>query len=335
MSRGAAAERHRAVDEPHAEAPARRACGSAARAGRARACAHAPRRGAAVARALSADGTTIPGGPGAQSLTRSSADAGGAAPTTAWWGRCAASAQDRYTRAPKGLKLAFVSEGRGARLELRDGRVDLDLGVLDDSAPELGTQTLLRDRFVARCGLPPAGSAASSASAAHPVSAHRRLAARPLFRTLDRARCKAWAAPSGGRHRAFGHRGGGRGGGVGSCDHGAEPRGRDASRKSWGGCGYPLALPEIAISQTWHLRCDNDPGHRWLRAGGLAIVKEVSLAAASVPGAEASQITPPRRSEPSGNRSAKLICLQGCSLALPCWRLRRHLVSSGEPGPLL
>ena len=42
-------------------------------------------------------------------------------------------------RAPR-VHLAFVAEGDERPEELRDGRVDLDLGVIGDEAPELRTQ---------------------------------------------------------------------------------------------------------------------------------------------------------------------------------------------------
>lgn len=148
-----------------------------------------------------------------------------------------------HTRA-KGLTLAFVSEGEESPAELRDGRVDLDLGVLDDSAPELRTQTLLRDRFVAvvRVGHPLAGGIKRPAQLTQ--FQHIGVSRRGRFSgPLDRALQKLGPAPSGGRHGAFGHRRGGRGGRVGPRDHGAEPRRRDAPEEAaGGGCGCPPGL---------------------------------------------------------------------------------------------
>jgi len=45
-------------------------------------------------------------------------------------------------------RLRFVSEGDEDVASLRDGRVDVDVGVIDDSGPEIRVQTLFRDRYV-------------------------------------------------------------------------------------------------------------------------------------------------------------------------------------------
>lgn len=184
-----------------------------------------------------------------------------------------------HTRA-NGLMLAFVSEGEESPDELRDGRVDLDLGVLDDSAPELRTQTLLRDRFVAvvRAGHPLARGikrAAQLTQYEHIGVSRRGRFSGPLDRALQKLglrRQVVATVPSA----------------IAAVVAAAESDlvtsvpslvvGAFQKKLGVVALELPFALPEIAISQTWHPRCDSDPGHRWLRTCVAAIVKEVSLA---------------------------------------------------------
>lgn len=178
----------------------------------------------------------------------------------------------------KGLTLAFVSEGEESPAELRDGRVDLDLGVLDDSAPELRTQTLLRDRFVAvvRAGHPLAGGIKRPAQLTQfqhlGVSRRGRFAGpldhalqklglrRQVVATVPSALAAVVAAAESDLVTA-----------VPSLVLAAlQPKLAVVA------VDLPLALPELVISQTWHPRSDSDPAHRWLRACIAEIVKEAS-----------------------------------------------------------
>jgi DNA-binding transcriptional LysR family regulator len=179
-------------------------------------------------------------------------------------------------RAP-GISVAFVSEGDELPDELRDGRVDLDIGKRDNRASELRSQLLARDRTVAvvRRGHP-------LARRPHPVA---RLVRYP--------------------HVAISRRGK-RSGPIDTAlrEHGLE---RDVvatvpnlstaasvvagtdwvtamSRLaavalarflplSW--FELPFALPEIHVAQTWHPRLDRDAAHRVLREELAALVKEI------------------------------------------------------------
>src|SRR5690606_478167 len=42
--------------------------------------------------------------------------------------------------------------------------------------------------------------------------------------------------------------------------------------------GAPVALPSFTISQIWHERFDDDPGHRWLRDRLGAVGKALAAA---------------------------------------------------------
>jgi DNA-binding transcriptional LysR family regulator len=179
-------------------------------------------------------------------------------------------------RAP-GISLAFVSEGDELADELRDGRVDLDIGVRDDRAPELRSQLLARDHVVAvvRRG--------------HPLARRPHTPAR-LVRYP---------------HVAISRRGR-RAGPIDAAlrDHGLE---RDVvatvpnlstaasvvSGTDWVTAmsrlaatalarylplvwfELPLALPEITVAQTWHPRLDRDAAHRVLREELAALVKGI------------------------------------------------------------
>lgn len=181
----------------------------------------------------------------------------------------------------KGLTLAFVSEGQESPAELRDGRVDLDLGVLGDSAPELRTQALLRDRFVAvvRRGHPLAKGVHSAAQlTAYPhIGVSRRgrftgpldeaLRQRGLNRQVVATVPSATAAV------------------VAAAESDlltAVPRLVAQALQQLVAVvalELPFKLPEITIAQTWHPRSDADPAHRFLRACVAATVKEIGAAA--------------------------------------------------------
>lgn len=182
----------------------------------------------------------------------------------------------------KGLTLAFVSEGEESPAELRDGRVDLDLGVLGDSAPELRTQALLRDRFVAvvRAGHPLAlakGGLSPAQLTAYPhigvsrrgrftgpldQALRRRGLGRQVVATVPSATAAVVAAAESDLVTAV-------------------PRlVARALQKNLAVAilDLPLKLPEITVAQTWHPRSDTDPAHRFLRACIAATVKELGAA---------------------------------------------------------
>lgn len=180
-------------------------------------------------------------------------------------------------RAP-GLKLAFVSEGDESPAELREGRVDLDLGVLDDSAPELRTQALLRDRFVAvvRRGHPLAAGLQNLAHLTehlHIGVSRRGRFTGPLDDALQRhglRRQVIATVPSATAAVVA----------VAESDlMTAVPRllARVLQKTlAVVALEVPLELPALTISQTWHPRGDADPAHRWLRACVVAVLKEAS-----------------------------------------------------------
>ncbi|MFG3618489.1 LysR family transcriptional regulator [Nocardia sp. NPDC047654] len=180
----------------------------------------------------------------------------------------ATTAVDATAALAPGVVLRFVTEGSESVEALRDGSVDLDIGVGDAAAPDIRTAVLYRERMVGivradsplcrrrrptlrqLCGRP------------H-VSASRRGRARgPLDDALDAAGLQRHVAAvvptfavaallvSSSRY-------------VGLVPQRlAEQYGRTLGIR-W----FPLAadLPEVEVRLLWHARLDADPAQRWLR----------------------------------------------------------------------
>ncbi len=167
-----------------------------------------------------------------------------------------------------GVRLRFAPKPDKDVRALREGLIDLDVGVLGESGPEVRVQALYRDRFVgaARIGHPLLSDAAPTpqgyAACSHVVTSRRGRESGPVdvaLQELGLRRVIGVVVPS---FRAaleiaaesdlvallpasfFGRRDG-------------------ASRLQ---CfELPVAVPGITISQMWHPRVDRDPAHRWLR----------------------------------------------------------------------
>ena len=173
------------------------------------------------------------------------------------------------TEAP-GVRLCFVQKANKESTSLRDGTVDLEIGVVGKATgPEVRSQALFADRFI---GIVRIG---------HPLSQGEITLARYV----------------GGRHIGVSRRGRD----TGSIDEALKPFGleraiativgsfstalalarasdliasvpeRQTGNLRAGMHSFPLPIPtpEITISLLWHPRMDADPAHRWLR--GLAL----------------------------------------------------------------
>ncbi len=167
-----------------------------------------------------------------------------------------------------GVRLRFAPKPQKEAGSLREGAVDLDIGVLGTTAPELRTKLLFRDRFV------------GAARAGHPL----------LTGDITPERYAAC------RHVAASRRGAFRGPvddaleelGLGRIVVAVVPGFLDALRiarqsdlvalvprsclasldalsNSVRSFNLPVLTPEIAVSAMWHPRMDADPAHRWLR----------------------------------------------------------------------
>jgi DNA-binding transcriptional LysR family regulator len=151
---------------------------------------------------------------------------------------------------------------------LREGLIDLDIGVLGEQGPELRAKALFRDAFVgvARSGHPLLGAPVtpqSFAAARHVVATRRGKLAGPVDDALAALRLAreiavyvsnfpaviAVAAESdlvGLATRSYVEK-------------------RVAAQPGLASFPLPVATPEVTVSQIWHPRLDADPAHRWLR----------------------------------------------------------------------
>lgn len=165
-----------------------------------------------------------------------------------------------------GVRLRFVAKPDRESASLRDGRVDLETGVVGDmTGPEVRAQALFRDRFV---GIVRDGHALARGA----VTAARFAAGRHVLvsrRGLDRGivddalqvqgLTREVAAIVGGFSAAIAL--------VRATDliAAVPERHTAALRAGLHEFDLPVAIPEITVSLLWHPRLDADPAHRWLR----------------------------------------------------------------------
>jgi DNA-binding transcriptional LysR family regulator len=158
---------------------------------------------------------------------------------------------------------------------LRDGLVDIDIGVLGEQGPELKARALFRDGFVgvARAGHPllrePVITPAAFAAQGHVVATRRGVLTGPVDEALaglGLQRDIAVLVPNfpavltiaatsdliGLATRSY-----------------VEARLAAEGGPARGSFGLPVATPEITVSEIWHPRMDADSAHRWLR--GLVV----------------------------------------------------------------
>lgn len=173
----------------------------------------------------------------------------------------------RLAREAPGVRLWFVTKASRDSALLRDGSLDLDIGVMgQDTGPELRLQTLYRDRFVGvvRASHPLAKgrlTPARYAAAAHvAVSRRRDPGPAPVDRALGAL----------GLERAVATTVGGFGAALAlarASDLVATVPERHTAGLRAGLRTFPLpfAAPEVTVSMLWHPRLHADPAHAWLR----------------------------------------------------------------------
>ena len=169
-----------------------------------------------------------------------------------------------HAEAP-GIQLRFAAEGDEEVSALREGQVDLDIGVTNDDGPELIAQVLLQEHFVGVVGVDhdlctgPI-TAKRYASFSHVVASRRGLARGPIDQELAKlgySRRIAMILPS---HTSAMNV-------VSQSDLvGAVPAtlAKRAARviKTF---DLPFDTRGLTIRQAWHPRLDSDAAHRWLR----------------------------------------------------------------------
>lgn len=172
-----------------------------------------------------------------------------------------------------GVRLRFAPKPDKDARPLREGQVDLDIGVLGDAAPELRAQMLFRDRFVGavRAGHPLLDGGAITperyVAYGHVATSRRGHASSPVddaLAPLGLARKIAAVVPSFPAALAV----------AAASDlialvtrSFAEPWDAAALGRARAVRSFPLPVEvgEITVSLIWHPRLDADPAHRWLR----------------------------------------------------------------------
>ncbi|MCS0495664.1 LysR family transcriptional regulator [Ancylobacter sp. MQZ15Z-1] len=187
----------------------------------------------------------------------------------------------RIASAAPHVRLRFVPKPDKDAEPLRDGRIDLEIGVLGTSAPELRTQLLFRDGFVgvARLGHPLLAAPVTAeryAACRHVVASRRGDFAGPVDEALAQAGLRRTAmlvvpgypeAMRVARHSdlvALVPR---------SC-LGNALTGDHAALLGLGSFELPVRTPAFNISAIWHPRLDAEPAQRWLRATVAAVCRE-------------------------------------------------------------
>jgi DNA-binding transcriptional LysR family regulator len=169
--------------------------------------------------------------------------------------------------AAPGVRLRFVPKPDKNIGPLRDGTVDLEIGVISGDGGELRAQTLYRDTYVgiARAGHPLLDAPVTPerlCTWGHVVFARRRGRSSPAdeaLAALGLSRRVSVIVPGFPAVIA-----------VASASDllGLVPRAACVALPGYEITLFelPIPMPEIVVSQIWHPRMDADGGHRWLRA---------------------------------------------------------------------
>ena len=177
------------------------------------------------------------------------------------------------------IRLRFAPKPEKRADALRQGEIDLEIGVLGEFAPEVRAQLIFRDRFVgaARTGhslLKRTVTPARYAACKHVVASRRGAFAGPVDDALGKlglSRNTVIVVPSFSDALRISRQSDLIALAPKSCFSGAE-----SSTQGLGVFELPVRTPEIAISAMWHPRMDADPGHRWLRETVMATCRAAS-----------------------------------------------------------
>jgi DNA-binding transcriptional LysR family regulator len=172
----------------------------------------------------------------------------------------------RLAKEAPGVRLRFMQKPNKDVSPLRDGSVDLEVGVIGTTTgPEVRTQALFRDRFigVARKSHPLARgriTPARYAAGRHVLTSRRGRDRGPIDDALERLGLKREiAAIVGGFATALALAR------TTELIASVPERGTASLRAGMFSFRLPVVTPELTVSQLWHPRLDADPAHRWLR----------------------------------------------------------------------
>jgi DNA-binding transcriptional LysR family regulator len=177
------------------------------------------------------------------------------------------------TEAAPRVRLRFAPKPEKDARPLREGQIDLEIGVLGAFAPEVRTQSLFRDRFVgvARTGHPLFSGTDITperyAACDHVVASRKGEFTGPVddaMKDLGLRRTISVVVPGFpdamriARHSDL----------VALVPRSCLGNNLESDQAATAGLQsfeLPVRTPEIVISAMWHPRVDADPAHRWLR----------------------------------------------------------------------
>jgi DNA-binding transcriptional LysR family regulator len=191
-------------------------------------------------------------------------------------------------RAAPRVQLRFVSRPVKDALSLREGQVDLEIGVLGNSAPEVRIRSIFRDRFVgvARAGHPLLANPVTPvtyAACQHVVASRKAVFEGPVDRALAELglRRTIVAVVTGfpdavriARESDV----------IAQVPRSLVCAGLASAVALAEGLAVfelPVTAPEIVISAMWHPRLDADPAHRWLRETVMGVCRDALFEFAS------------------------------------------------------
>lgn len=170
-----------------------------------------------------------------------------------------------------GVRLRFAPKPDKDVRALREGDVDLEIGVLGESGPEIRIQTLFRDRFVgvvrkAHPLLAEPITPRRYAACEHVAASRRGVAVGPVDRALaDLGLSRTVVAVVPGFAAAVAIAAASDLVALLPASYMAARLGVGESTGLVESFDLPLEVEGITVSQMWHPRLDADAGHRWLR----------------------------------------------------------------------
>ncbi|BAO87931.1 LysR family transcriptional regulator [Caballeronia cordobensis] len=181
---------------------------------------------------------------------------------------------NRIQRAAPGVQLCFAPKPDWDAQPLREGMVDLEIGIVGTKAPEIRTRLLFRDRYVGVCRLGHPLMDGTGFSVEHWTSCGHVATSRvkDAVSTVDAAlealglrRKVVMVVPSYtsamqlARYSDL----------LTTIPHSCLGNPFTPGHAAANGLQYfelPVLTPAFNVSAIWHPRLDQDPGHRWLRA---------------------------------------------------------------------
>ncbi len=189
------------------------------------------------------------------------------------------------TAAAPRVRLRFAPKPDKDVRPLREGLVDLEIGVVGETGPEVRLQALYRDRFVGvvRYGHPLVADGevtpARYSECGHVVTSRRARAHGPVdevLAALGLARNIVVVVPSFPAAFAIARASDLAALAPMSFFRATQQRRAGPAAGELQSFPLPVTTPEITVSQLWHPRMDADPAHRWLRGVVLSVCRDVA-----------------------------------------------------------